>query len=645
MTESELDADALYRVLIDASPEGVTAIDERNTILLANRAMEEIFGRPAHELVGRALTELMPPRVQAMHEHGMSRYLETGSRTRDWRRISSTGLRANGEEFPIEISFGEARIGGARAFLGYIRDVSDRERAIEALQHAERLHDTILASVGEAILGFDRDGNITFANPAAYALLGYSASALLGRSQHDVLHHSRMAGRSHTRADCPIFTALMDGRPYHGADELFGRQDGSHVPVDVVGTPILERGRVVGGVVAFRDVSHSRRLEEQLRQSQKLEAVGQLAGGIAHDFNNLLTVILAHARFLLETVPAASPDHQDVVAIRDAGERAASLTTQLLAYSRRQVLQSEEVRLGDVVARLEPMLLRLIGEHIVFIAATRTTHDQVYADRGQLEQVITNLVLNARDAMPNGGTLTIEVETPRADELPDMVEPGAYVLLRVVDTGIGMDDATRAHAFEPFFTTKETGSGTGLGLSTVFGIVSQSGGQIVVRSALGSGTSMNVYLPHFVSPAETAARVRNTPTGGVSRELLARAPSTILLVEDEATVRSAVRRILERSGYRVIEARHGADALMVAAQDGRPIDLLLTDIVMPEVNGIELAKWFEVAHPHGRIVFMSGYTDDDLFRRGLSDRAVVFVAKPFTASVLLTAVRSALAAE
>ena len=645
MTESELDADALYRVLIDASPEGVTAIDERSTILLANRAMQELFGRPADELVGRALTELMPERLRPVHEHGMARYIATGRRTLDWHRISATGLRANGEEFPIEISFGEARIDGARAFLGYIRDVSDRDRAIEALQHAERLHDTILSSVGEAILGFDSEGRTTFANPAAYALLGYPANELLGLPQHEVLHHSRVAGRSHARADCPIFTALMDGRPYHGADELFSRKDGSHVSVDVVGTPILEHGRVVGGVVAFRDVSHSRRLEEQLRQSQKLEAVGQLAGGIAHDFNNLLTVILAHARFLLETVPSSSPDHQDVVAIRDAGERAASLTTQLLAYSRRQVLQAEEVRLGDVVARLEPMLLRLIGEHIVFIAATRTVRDEVYADRGQLEQVITNLVLNARDAMPSGGTLTIEVETPSAEELPEMLEAGAYVLLRVVDTGIGMDDATRAHAFEPFFTTKETGSGTGLGLSTVFGIVSQSGGQIIVKSAPGSGTSMSVYLPHVVSLAAPVARPRATPAGGVPRELPDSALATILLVEDEATVRSAVRRILERSGYRVIEARHGADALMVAAQDGRPIDLLLTDIVMPEVNGIELAKWFEVAHPHGRIVFMSGYTDDDLFRRGLSDRAVVFVAKPFTASVLLTAVRSALAAE
>ena len=230
MTELEFDADALYRVLIDASPEGVTAIDERSTILLANRAMEEIVGRPAEQLVGHALTDLMPEQIQPMHEHGMSRDIESGRRTLDWRGISTTGLRASGEEFPIEISFGEARIRGTRAFLGYVREVSDREQAIAALQHAERLHDTILASVGEAILGFDSTGRTTFAIPAAYALLGYSSSELLGRNQHDVLHHSRMAGRSHALADCPMFAALTDGRRYHGADELFSRKDGRTCP-------------------------------------------------------------------------------------------------------------------------------------------------------------------------------------------------------------------------------------------------------------------------------------------------------------------------------------------------------------------------------------------------------------------------------
>jgi PAS domain S-box-containing protein len=559
--------------------------------------------------------------------------------------MRTSGLRAGGAEFPIEISFGEARIGERRAFIGYLRDISEREQALEALEDAERLKDSILTAVGEAIVGVDATGVTIFANPAASEMLGYSVPEMTGRNMHDLVHHKHADGRPYLSSECPILGALRRGQRHHGSDELFWRKDGSPLPVDLVSTPIVEQGRVAGGVVAFRDVSGSRRLEQQLRQAQKLEAVGQLAGGIAHDFNNLLTVILAHARFLLEAVQPASSAYEDVQAIREAGERAAKLTTQLLAYSRRQVLVPEEVDLGDVVARLEPMLHRLIGEHIVFVAATRTRDDQVLADRGQLEQVITNLVINARDAMPAGGTLTIEVETPSADALPELLSPGDYVLLRVADTGMGMDEETKARVFEPFFTTKELGAGTGLGLATVFGIVTQSGGQVFVESARGRGTSMNVYLPHYRSPAERHD-TRSSPASGLARPAVALAtPATVLLVEDEATVRSAVRRILERSGYEVLEARHGADALLVAGQHARTIDLLLTDVVMPELNGVELAEWFERAHPAARIVFMSGYTDDDLFRRGLSNRAVAFVSKPFTASDLLATVRTTLAGD
>lgn len=645
MTHSVLDAESLYRVLIEASPEGVVAIDEASIILLVNQSMERMFGRTSADLVGRPLTELMPARIRASHEAGISRYVMTGRRTVPWRDLRTIGLRADGVEFPIEISFGEAEIGERRAFLGYIRDVSERERATEALQRAERMHDSILSSVGEAILGLDAQGNTIFANPAACDLLGYSAAELIGRSQHDMIHHKREDGSPYPREECPILAAHREARRYHGENEVFWRKDGRPIQVDLVSTSIVERGLVAGGVVVFRDMAASRLIEQQLRQAQKLEAVGLLAGGIAHDFNNLLTVILAHARFLLDTLPATSSDHEDAVAIRDAGERAAALTSQLLAYSRRQVLLPEELRLGDVVARLEPMLLRLIGEHIVFVAATRSPADHVHADRGQLEQVITNLVINARDAMPHGGTLSIEVESPRVHGLPPGLPPGEYVLLRVADTGTGMDEATQARAFEPFFTTKETGAGTGLGLATVFGIVTQSGGQILIDSTPGRGTTMCVYLPHFRSPAERLREVRLTPSAGVPRSDVVTETAIILLVEDESSVRSAVRRILERAGYEVLEARHGADALLVAVAYGLPIDLLLTDVVMPEVNGVELANWFADAYPSGRVVFMSGYTDDDLFRRGLSNREVAFVAKPFTVGGLLATVQTALAAE
>ena len=642
MTISVPSVDGLYRALIAAAPDGIIAIDAESTIMLANPALERMFGHPLTDLVGEKLVKLMPTALGHRHREGINRYMRTGHRRLDWRGTRATGLHADGTEIPIEISFGEADLDGTHLFIGFIRDLTEPERASEEMRRAKSLHDSILSAVGEAILGNNAYGVTTFANPAACELFGYSHAELIGSRQHQLIHHTRPDGSAFPLEECALYDALRSGQTIAATGELFFRKDGAPLHLDVVSTPILEGDQVIGAVLSFRDVSQSRRLEEQLRQSQKVEAVGQLAGGIAHDFNNLLTVILAHARFLLETLPPGSADHEDAEAIRAAGERAASLTSQLLAYSRRQVLVLEELRLGDVVAKLEPMLHRLIGEHIMIVAGTRSADDRVLADRGQLEQVITNLVINARDAMPSGGTLTIEVERPTHEMAVRFnLPPEDGVVLSVSDTGVGMDAATKARAFEPFFTTKEPGKGTGLGLATVFGIVTQLGGQVAIESEPGVGSSFYVLLPKSRAIPVPAPVARSTPVHGVER-LHPTHGATILLVEDESTVRSAARRILERSGFRVIEARHGADALLVAGEFDAPIDLLLTDIVMPEVNGIELALWFEKAYPNGRTLFMSGYTDDDLFRRGLANRAVAFVAKPFTATALVAAVREAL---
>jgi two-component system, cell cycle sensor histidine kinase and response regulator CckA len=393
-------------------------------------------------------------------------------------------------------------------------------------------------------------------------------------------------------------------------------------------------------VLAYtEDVTERRHLEEQLRQAQKMEAVGLLAGGVAHDFNNLLTVIQAYGDSLAENLEEGSALSADVAEIRDAASRAASLTRQLLAFSRKQVLQPRSVDLGAIVAGIEPMLRRTIGEDIRVELRWETPVARVLADPGQIEQVILNLALNARDAMPAGGTLTIETANVEIDECSaagDLV-PGRHVRLRVRDTGHGMDEATRSRIFEPFFTTKEHGRGTGLGLSTVYGIVKQSGGTVRVDSEPGKGSSFEVFLPH--EPADSPAHGPALPAVPVVRQ----GGETILLAEDEDALRVITRRMLERKGYRVLTASDGRDALRVAAEAG-PIDLLVTDVVMPELGGRELYTALRALRPGLRVLYMSGYTDDEMLRRGMSAAGTAFIQKPFETAALLTLMREVIEA-
>ncbi|HEY2030247.1 MAG TPA: response regulator [Myxococcales bacterium] len=379
-------------------------------------------------------------------------------------------------------------------------------------------------------------------------------------------------------------------------------------------------------------------LEAQLRQSQRLEAVGSLAGGIAHDFNNLLSVILSYSTMLVNDHAPGTRVHDDLVQIQAAGERAAALTRQLLAFSRRQILRPRVVDLNEVVEGLTTMLHRLIGETIDFGVFPCPTAAMVNVDPAQMEQVIVNLAVNARDAMPRGGKLSIEVQHATLDATYQSahteVQPGAYVMLAVSDTGIGMDPATQARIFEPFFTTKEVGKGTGLGLSTVFGIVRQSGGHVWVYSEPGRGSSFKIYLPSAFAEPESAALPPDPPV-----EL--RGSETVLLVEDEEQVRNLARNILARAGYTVIEAANGAEALQRA--DRPSIHLLLTDMVMPRMGGAHLASRLAAERPELRVVYMSGYTDTSATEHGLPQGAA-FVQKPFTPEALLRKVRSALAA-
>jgi nitrogen-specific signal transduction histidine kinase/CheY-like chemotaxis protein len=409
--------------------------------------------------------------------------------------------------------------------------------------------------------------------------------------------------------------------------------------MSVVVSPLVDQpSRVPRFCLIATDVSHRRDLEAELRQAQKLEAVGRLAGGVAHDFNNLLTAITGFTRFALNDVPPASSVREDLDQALLAAERAATLTRQLLAFSRQQVLQPQVLDLNEVVAAIQPMLRRVIGEDITMHHVLAASTAAVRADRGQLEQVLVNLVVNARDAMPSGGVLTIETADVVLDAAEAAVTPGAaagpHVMLAVTDTGVGMSADTRDRIFEPFFTTKEPGRGTGLGLATVFGIVRQSGGSIWVYSEPGQGTTFKIYLPRYDGPAESPRLA--TPTS------VPRVSGRVLVVEDDPAVRSVAVRVLNRGGFEVVEATNGREGLTAYRTLGGAVDAILTDLVLPEMGGRAMIEALAAEGAPPPVVYMSGYTAEAMSAQSVLEPGELFVEKPFTPDVLLRKIREAL---
>jgi two-component system, cell cycle sensor histidine kinase and response regulator CckA len=427
-------------------------------------------------------------------------------------------------------------------------------------------------------------------------------------------------------------------RPASGAWRHRAR-DGHIVDVEIAVRDIEFDGRKAE-LATLMDIGGRRRLEDQLRQAQKMEAVGMLAGGIAHDFNNLLTIIAGYSQLILNSLDEDDPNRQPAEQIMKAGERAAALTRQLLAFSRSQVLQPKVLDLNKLVTSLNAMLQRLIGEDIDLRLALQPDLGRVNADPGQVEQVLMNLVVNSRDAMPKGGSLAIETSNILLDQPYPIrhltLQPGWYVRLTVKDTGSGMDAATRARLFEPFFTTKGSGKGTGLGLSTVFSIVRKSGGNVDVHSEPGRGTAFQVYLPRIDEPASVEPEDRKTRA--------AAGTETILLAEDDETVRVLVRETLEREGYKVLDAADPVEARRLAERFQGAIDLLITDVVMPKVSGRELAEALSRQRPAMKILYMSGYTDSAIVNTGVLQKEVAFLQKPFTPAALAGKVREVLEA-
>jgi len=515
----------------------------------------------------------------------------------------------------------------------YGRALADSHAQTAELATIRRHNQLILDAVDEGIYGLDRHGLITFANPAAARMLGWEPSELLGQPSHALLHHSDAEGAPDPIERSPITTTLRDGVVRRIENAVFWRKDGVSFPVEYASSPIFDAGVIAGAVVTFRDISERRRLEAQLTQAQKLESIGRLAGGIAHDFNNLLTTIASCAELARDSLPAAHPVQEDLRTIQDIIDRAHALTRQLLTFARKQAIVPQQFSLNDLIGDIDQLLRRLLGSNIALVAHLAPDLGLVYADRTQIEQVLLNLAVNARDAMPGGGKLSIETANVELDatyaQQHVQAQPGPYVMLAVSDTGNGIPAALQPHIFEPFFTTKDSNNGTGLGLATSYGIIQRHGGTLWVYSEIDRGTTFKVYLPRTALATSPAI---DTPRG----------TETILLIEDEDLVRVRTAEVLREHGYTVLEGATGEAGRRLSRAHRGTLNLLLTDITLPDTDGMKLADELGARHSGIKILFVSGYTEQALIHHGRLALDTTVLHKPFAAGALLRAVRRVL---
>ncbi len=510
--------------------------------------------------------------------------------------------------------------------IGSLMDVTARKEAEEALRDREEFFRVILENSTDNVSVMRPDGISVYESPSSERVSGYTPAELLGRNSFELLHPE-----DRERVVSEFRRALMTGETTREIKYRFQHKDGSWRTLESVGRSILDENGDLLAIVNTRDVTDREQLEEQLRQSQKMEAIGNLAGGIAHDFNNLLTVITNYSYLAAQQLEVHSPIRADLDEITKASERAACLTRQLLAFSRKQVLKPATTNFNTIVERMHQMLSRLIGEDINLKLRFTPNLWNIAADIGQIEQVILNLVVNARDAMPTGGEITLETRNESievGDSESTELKSGKYAVLAVTDTGEGMDLQVQRRVFEPFFTTKPSGKGTGLGLSTVYGIIQQSGGRITVKSQVGQGTTFTVYLPRTTSAPPL-------PESHVPAQSPAHSSETILLVEDEQMLRKLVKQVLEKNAYKVLEAESAQAAIRVSEQHSGRIHLLLTDVVMPGESGRQLAEKLHPIRPDMRVLYMSGYTDDAVVRHGIQHDQVRLLQKPFAPADLL----------
>ena len=614
-------SESRYRLLFERSAKAIVMVDPASgRVMMANPMACRMTGLTAEELCGRTLQELHTadewPQVAERYRAGFS----AGNLAPFECRIRTL----EGGELLASVSGTRYDLDGQEVEMLEYQDVTESRRVEEALRNAEERLRSVVANAPVVLFAIDEHGTFTLSEGQGLAALGLRPGQVVGCSAFDLYaEHPRI---------------LANLRRAMAGESFMDQVDLGDLSFETWYAPTRgPDGRPQGLIGVSNDVTRRRHLEDQLRQAQKMEAIGRLAGGVAHDFNNLLAAIMGHGELLLRRLEPNQPQHRHAEAIQKAAARGALLTRQLLAFSRKEVLAPSVLDIHLVVAEMEEMLRRLIGEHIelVIVLGDRPVH--VRADRGQLEQVIMNLAVNARDAMAEGGVLTVEVATvePAPGGGGSAPDAGRFVTIAVTDTGCGMDAATAGRIFEPFFTTKEQGKGTGLGLSTVYGIVEQSGGSVTVDSVPGRGTTFTVALPRLEERVLPAGAEATAQAGTHGSE-------TVLLVEDEPSVRAVAREALETHGYRVVEAQHGVEALAAARAHAGTIDLLITDMVMPQMGGRELAERLRELRPGIRVLFMSGYTDDVVVRRGISRATSAFIQKPFAMSAFTRKVRDTL---
>ena len=610
--------------------DAIITIDERGVIQTANAVAAEIFAHPAEAMIGAGVGMLMRPPDRDAHPGHLLRYLSTGEKHVIDRRREVTALRGDGTAFPVELSVSELHLGGRRLFAAIIRDVTQRRAAELALRDSEERYRLLFDGNPTPLLLFD-PATLRFlaVNEAALRQYGYTREEFQ-RMTITELRPPEDVPQLMRHLASPTVEGMRRGRFRHR------RKDGTVFEVDVV-SHAMDVGGPAARLVIATDVSERAELERQLRQAQKMEAVGQLAGGMAHDFNNLLSTILTTAELMTGELPADSPYRDDLDTIRTAAGHGATLTAKLLAFSRRKTLEYQSLEVDALLGEFGRVVRRLIPESIELTLALGAGDARIHADPGAVEQIVMNLVTNARDAMPAGGTLTIATERATMDEEFTLghagTTPGDYVVLSVRDTGAGMDADTLRKVFEPFFTTKPVGVGTGLGMSMVYGLVKQHQGYVDVASKPGAGTTVTVYLPEVEAEAEPAAAEEPVTSAASSGE-------TILLVEDEPALRRAATRVLAKSGYRVLTSADGREALDLLEKEPR-VDLVITDVVMPRLGGNELIRELRDRGRRVRVLFTSGYPGRGDVPEAM-EPGYPFLTKPWTIPDLLGAVRGAL---
>lgn len=614
------------RALIENAGDPIVIVDAAMKTLYTSPATERVMGYSPGEMRGRELSAVHPEDIGVAQDlmnvilespgkpiHGEFRAAHRDGRWL-WLNTVSTNLLDN------------PAVGG---IVVNLRDVTEQKRTHDS----EARLAAIVESSDDSVISTDLDGKILSWNPGAERLYGYAHSEVIGQR----------AGFTSAPGEPIDMDAVVRDATTSGVTAHFEttrvRKDGRRVLVSVSVSPVRDtEGRIIGAAGISRDVTEHRKLEGEFRQAQKMEAIGRLAGGIAHDFNNILTAISANAELAMEDLPPEHPVREDLAEIRRAGTRAAALTRQLLAFSRKQVLQPQTINLNTTVQSVEEMLRRVIGEDVTLIPNLARDLSFVRADPTQIEQVLMNLAVNARDAMPQGGRLTISTKNVDStdDIRPDDLAGGGYVMLGVTDTGVGMDEKTRARIFEPFFTTKEPGKGTGLGLSTVYGIVRQSGGFITLDSERDKGTSFKLYLPRADEP-ELGRRPNSGEHSAVKGGI-----ETLLLVEDESAVRIPLQRALERLGYKVLTASNGIEAMAIARTSETTIHMLVSDVVMPGMGGRELADTLRTLNPVLPVLFMSGHSDEAVASHGALAKGAAFMTKPFAIHTMVQRIREIL---